>query len=152
MARLAEQRAFNEGLTGPQVKSKRLASSFDMIVYSREKTSRKGGFDRMTDQLRDPAAGRRQEIMNSMQSELELALTFVNVSSIAYGRGKLQRAIDAHSRAEALYSRAIAELIESATPDPEASHSVQSKLDQVRHALAHLPSSSERIPRVKRVG
>ena len=90
--------------------------------------------------------------MNSMQSELDLALTFVNVSSIAYGRGKLQRAIDAQSRADALYTRAIAGLIESAAPDAEASDSVQSKLAQVRHALAHLPLSFERIPLVKRAG
>ena len=103
----------------------------------------------MTDQLRDHAAGRRQELLDSMQSELELALTFVTVSSIAYGRGNLQRALDAHSRAEALHTRAIAELIESVTPDPEASQFVRAKLEQVRHALAHLPSS-ERLHRVRR--
>jgi len=107
----------------------------------------------MTDQLRDRAAERREEVINSMQSELELALTFVNVSSIAYRRGNLQLAIDAHSRAEALHTRAIAELIESVTPDSEASHSVRSKLAQVRHALAHLPSPSERLHyRVRRAG
>ena len=112
----------------------------------------KGGFDSMTDQLRDHAAGRRQEIVDSMQGELELALTFVEVSSNAYGRGKLQRAIDARSRAEAVQTRAIAELIESATPDPEASHSLRSKLAAVGQALAHLPSSSERFHRVRRAG
>jgi hypothetical protein len=97
----------------------------------------------MTDKLRDHAAARRQEIIISMQRELEIALTFAKVSSIAYGRGKLQRAFDARSRAEAVQTRAIAELIEFATPDPETSHSVRSKLAEVRHALAHLPSSSE---------
>jgi len=105
----------------------------------------------MTDRLRDHAAGRRQEMINSMQGELDLALTFVEVSSTAYGRGKLQRAIDARSRAEAVETRAIVELIESAAPDPEASHSIRSKLAEVRQALEHLSASSER-PRVKRAG
>ena len=104
----------------------------------------------MTDQLRDHTARRLQEIINSVQSELELALTFVNVSSIAYGRGKLQLAIDAQSRAEALHTRA--ELIESSNPNLEASPSVRSKLAEVRHALDHLPSPSERLRRVRRAG
>jgi hypothetical protein len=87
-----------------------------------------------------------------MQGELEIALTFAKVSSIAYGKGKLQRAIDARSRAEAVQTRAIAELVESSSPDPDASHTVRSKLAEVRHALARLPLSGEPLRRVRSAG
>ena len=106
----------------------------------------------MTDQLRDHEAGRRHELIESMQGELEIALTFAKVSSIAYGKGKLQRAIDARSRAEAVQTRAIAELIESSSPDSDATHTVRCKLAEVRHALARLPSSGEPLRRVRSAG
>ena len=106
----------------------------------------------MRGQLRDHAAGKRQKLIESMQGELEVALTFAQISSIAYGKGKLQRAIDARSRAEAVQSRAIAELVESSSPDPDASHTVRCKLAEVRHALAHLPSSGEPLRRVRSAG
>ena len=106
----------------------------------------------MRDQLHDREAGRRRELIESMQGELEVALTFAKVSSVAYGKGKLQRAIDARSRAEAVQTRAIADLVEAASADPEASHTVRSKLAQVRHALAHLPSSSEPLQRARFAG
>jgi hypothetical protein len=108
--------------------------------------------DCMTDQLRDYEAGRRQELIESMQGELEIALTFAKVSSIAFGKGKLQRAIDARSRAEAVHTRAIAELVESSSPDPDASYTVRCKLAEVRHALAHLPSSGEPLRRARSAG
>ena len=106
----------------------------------------------MRERLRDHEAGRRQKLIESMQGELEVALTFAKVSSIAYGKGKLQRAIDAHSRAEAVQSRAIAELVESSSPDADASHTVRCKLAEVRHALAHLPWSGEPLRRVRSAG
>ena len=124
MARLAEQCAASDGLTGPEgpegpevkFQARGIVVCYDCLFPG--KTARKkSGIDSMTDQLRDRAAERREEIINWMQSELELTLTFVNVSSIAYRRGNLQLAIDAHSRAEALHTRAIAELIESVTPE-----------------------------------
>ena len=106
----------------------------------------------MRDQLRDHEDGRRRELLESMQGELDVALTFAQVSSVAYRKGKLQRAIDARSRAEAVQTRAIAELIESASADPEVSHSVRYKLAEVRHALAHLPSSGEPLRRARTAG
>lgn len=106
----------------------------------------------MTDQLRDHNAGRRHELIESMQGELEIALTFAKLSSIAYGKGKLQRAIDARSRAEAVQTRAIEELVESSSPDPDVSHTVRCKLAEVRHALARLPWSGEPPRRVRSAG
>ena len=108
--------------------------------------------ERLTDSMRDHEAGRRRELIESMQGELEVALTFAKVSSVAYGKGKLQRAIDARSRAEAMQSRAIGELVEAASSDPEASHTVRSKLAQVRHALAHVPWSAEPLRRARSAG
>ena len=106
----------------------------------------------MRDQLRDREAGRRQKLIESMQGELDVALTFAKVSSVAFGRGKLQRAIDARSRAEAVQTRAFAELVEAASSDPEASHTVRRKLAEVRHALAHVPSSGEPMRRMRSAG
>lgn len=103
----------------------------------------------MTDQLRDNTAARRQEIIRSLEGELQIALTFAQVSSNAYKRGKLQHAIDARSRAEAAQSRAIADLIESSVPDPGAARSM---LANVRHALTRLPPAEDPFPRVKRAG
>ena len=108
--------------------------------------------DRMRDQLRDHEAGRQQELIESMQGELDVALTFAKVSSVAFGKGKLQRAIDARSRAEAVQTRAFAELVDAASSDPEASHIVRRKLAEVRHALAHLPSSGEPVRRMRSAG
>src|SRR5206468_1861492 len=96
-----------------------------VLLFFAENTARKGGTDRMRDQLRDHDAGRQQELIESMQGELDVALTFAKVSSVAFGRGKLQRAIDARSRAEAVQTRAFAELVEAASSDPEASHTVR---------------------------
>ena len=106
----------------------------------------------MRDQLRDHDAGGQQELIESMQGELDVALTFAKVSSVAFGRGKLQRAIDARSRAEAVQTRAFAELVEAASSDPEASHTVRRKLAEVRHALAHVPSSGEPMRRMRSAG
>jgi len=106
----------------------------------------------MRNQLRDQEAGRRRELIESMQGELEVALTFATVSSVAYGKGKLQRAIDARSRAEAVQTRAIAELVEATSSDPAVSHTVRHKLAQVRHVLAHLPSTGEPLRRAWSAG
>ena len=123
-----------------------------MEVWYHDSSPENNFEERLTDSMRDHEAGRRRELIEAMQGELDVALTFAKVSSVAYGRGKLQRAIDARSRAEAVQSRAIAELVEATSSDPEASHTVRSKLAQVRHALAHLPSSTEPLRRVRSAG
>ena len=44
------------------------------------------------------------------QDELKIALMFVDYSSVAYARGKLQNAIDARSKARSLSARAAGRL------------------------------------------
>jgi len=133
-------------------KRQQTESAFGIIVPRPKILPGKGGTDRMRDQFRDHEAGRQQELIESMQGELDVALTFAKVSSVAFGKGKLQRAIDARSRAEAVQTRAFAELVEAASSDPEASHTVRRKLAEVRHALAHVPSSGEPLRRMRSAG
>jgi len=90
--------------------------------------------------------------MKSLEGELQIALTFAQVSSTAYRRGKLQHAMDARSRAEAAQCRAIADLIESSAPDLQAADAARCMLADVRHALAHLPPAEEPFRAVKRAG
>jgi hypothetical protein len=106
----------------------------------------------MTDRLPEHAAEKRQELTKSLKIELELALMFVQVSSSAYGKGKLQQAMDARSRAEAVQTRAITDFIESSTPDAEAADSLRSMLAEVRHALSRLPFPDEAYSRARRAG
>ena len=97
-----------------------------------------------------PAPNAGQQTLKSVENELKLALTFVKISSTAYSRGKLQHASDARSKAEAVRSRAVAQLIESLSADEDSAASVQSMLNEVQSALANLPSSIHPILGVRR--
>jgi hypothetical protein len=81
-----------------------------------------------------------QQEVELAKSELKLALMFAKVSSTAYSMGRLQHASDARSKAEAVRSRAIAQLTGAVAIGDVA---VGSMLDEVQEALACLPSSSE---------
>ena len=74
------------------------------------------------------------------KNELKLALMFAKVSSAAYSMGRLQHASDARSKAEAVRSRAVAQLTGGIAV---ADVAVESMLDEVQEALACLPSSNE---------
>jgi hypothetical protein len=98
----------------------------------------------------EPAFKTRKQVMDLVENELKLALTFLKVSSTAYSVGKLQHATDARSKAEAVRERAVAQLIESSATDKEHAASVQSILGEVQHALSRLPPSFELNFRVRR--
>jgi hypothetical protein len=95
---------------------------------------------------RDSDSG--QPSLQLVEDELELALTFVEISSTAYSMGRLQHAADARSKAEAVRARAVAQLPESTAAGED---SIQVMLSEVQNALARLPSSSEFGRWVKRV-
>ena len=81
-----------------------------------------------------------QQEVELAKTELRLALMFAKVSSAAYSTGRLQHASDARSKAEAVRSRAVAQLTGAVAIGDVA---VGSMLDEVQEALACLPSSSE---------
>jgi hypothetical protein len=100
--------------------------------------------------LGEPAPNAGRQTLKSVENELKLALTFVKISSTAYSMGKLQHAGDARSKAEAVHSRAVAQLIESQSADEDGAASVQSILNEVQSALANLPSSIPPLLGVRR--
>src|SRR6266849_3227959 len=81
-----------------------------------------------------------QQEVELAKNELKLALMFAKVSSAAYSMGRLQHASDARSKAEAVRSRAVAQLTGAVAIGDIV---VGSMLDEVQEALACLPSSSE---------
>jgi hypothetical protein len=81
-----------------------------------------------------------QQEVELAKNELKLALMFAKVSSAAYSMGRLQHASDARSKAEAVRSRAVAQLTGAVAIGDVA---VGSMLDEVQEALACLPSSSD---------
>ena len=84
-------------------------------------------------------------------NELSVALLFANLSSAAYSTGRLQQATDARSKAQHACSRAAARL---AAPEIAAPGAVRVRLmlDEVRGALARLPTSGELHLRICRAG
>jgi len=95
----------------------------------------------MTELPLDAAMRADEGMIESVESELKVALMFVQISSAAYSTGKLQHGGDARSKAEAAHARAVAHLLESPerVPDP----AVESMLKEVQSALSSLPSSAK---------
>jgi len=84
-----------------------------------------------------------QQQLELAKSELKLALMFAKVSSTAYSMGRLQHASDARSKAEAVRTRALAQLIRAIAARDAGVEAIESILGELQKALAGLPSSSE---------
>jgi hypothetical protein len=90
-----------------------------------------------------------EERLELAASELKVALLFANLSSAAYSTGRLQHATDARSKALRACDRAATRLAAPEIAAPEAD-GVRSMLDEVKGALARLPTSGEFTVRVLR--
>lgn len=86
-----------------------------------------------------PAGPAGEQPLEFVQEDLKLALTFAEISSVAYSTGRLQQAGDARSKAQAAHARAVAQLTES-TAEKQQDASLQSMLKEVQSALSSLPS------------
>ena len=90
---------------------------------------------------KQPAMSAGEPMLDFVEDDLKLALTFVQISSAAYSTGNLKHGGDARSKAEAAHARAVANLIESPSANRQDA-SVQSMLKEVQSALSSLPSSA----------
>jgi hypothetical protein len=91
---------------------------------------------------KQPAMSADEPMLDFVEDDLKLALTFVRISSAAYSTGKLKHGGDARSKAEAVHARAVARLIESPAANRQDEY-VQSMLKEVQSALSSLPSSAQ---------
>jgi hypothetical protein len=91
---------------------------------------------------KQPPVSAAKMILDVVENDLKLAMTFTKISSAAYSAGRLQHASDAHSKAQAAHARAVAEWKASSAVNIQEAASVQLMLNEVQAALSSLPASA----------
>lgn len=81
-----------------------------------------------------------KQILDQVENDLKLALTFIKISSVAYASGRLQHASDAYSKAQAAHARAVAEWKAFSATNIQDTASLQRMLHEVQNALSNLPA------------
>jgi hypothetical protein len=82
-----------------------------------------------------------EQVLDVVENDLKLAMTFTKISSAAYSAGRLQHASDARSKAQAVHERAVAQWKACSAVSIQDAASVQLMLSEVQSALASLPAS-----------
>ena len=90
---------------------------------------------------KQPAVSAGKQMLDVVENDLKLALTFIKISSAAYAAGRLQHASDARSKAQAAHARAVAEWKACSAVNIQDAASVQLMLNEVQTALSNLPAS-----------
>jgi hypothetical protein len=80
-------------------------------------------------------------LLDFVESDLKLAMTFIKISVAAYSVGRLQHASDARSKAQAAHARAAAQWKASPAVNIQNAAFVQRMLNEVQDALSNLPAS-----------
>jgi hypothetical protein len=90
---------------------------------------------------KQPVLADAKQMLDVVENDLRLAMTFTKISSAAYSAGRLQHASDARSKAQAAHARAVAQWEVCSAVSLQDAASVQVMLNEVRNALGSLPAS-----------
>jgi|SRR5579862_9171640 hypothetical protein len=93
---------------------------------------------------KQPAPNAREQALELVESDLKLALTFIQISTAAYSTGRLQHASDARSKAEVAHARALELWKAASAVSIRDAAAVQFMLSEVQSGLSTLPASARR--------
>jgi hypothetical protein len=91
---------------------------------------------------KQPVQSAGKQMVDFVENDLKLAMTFIKISSAAYSAGKLQHASDARSKAQAAHARAVAQWKAFSAVNIQEAASMQLMLNDVQGALSALPASA----------